>query len=141
MVSDVILIILGFGSGSVVAAAVFAFIVALGIVPRMAQRTKTHKWARLYEDTILLGGIFGTSTMFLDFKIPLPPFLMGGYALATGMFVGILAIAVAEVLNAMPIFLKRARLKHGISFMLMAFACGKVFGSLLYFLIDGFYTP
>ena len=53
-----LLVLAGFASGVVVAAGTFAFIAAIGIVPRMAQRTNTKQYIPFYEDTILLGGLF-----------------------------------------------------------------------------------
>ena len=50
-----LLVLAGFASGVVVAAGTFAFIAAIGIVPRMAQRTNTKQYIPFYEDTILLG--------------------------------------------------------------------------------------
>lgn len=38
----VILVVLGLASGGVVAGGIFAFISAIGIVPRMAKRTETQ---------------------------------------------------------------------------------------------------
>lgn len=138
---NVIFVIIGLGGGAVVSAAVFAFIAAIGIIPRMAQRTKTLAWIRYYEDVILIGGLCGTITMFVDFNIPLSPFFIGAISLAVGMFTGVLAIALAEVLNVSPIMMKRFNLRRGMRPLLLAFAFGKVAGSLLYFMKDGFYTP
>ena len=66
--------------------------------------------------------------------------LIGGYALCTGIFVGVLAMALTEVLNVLPILLRRTRLTKGLPWLILAFALGKVVGSLVYFLIDGFYV-
>ena len=51
----VILVVLGLASGGVVAGGIFAFISAIGIVPRMAKRTETQKYIPLQHyllDTI-----------------------------------------------------------------------------------------
>ncbi|AMJ40665.1 stage V sporulation protein AB [Anaerotignum propionicum] len=140
MMAKALLIILGFSSGVVVSAGVFAFIAAIGIIPRMAQRSITEKYIPLYEDIILLGGLFGTITMFIDFRLPSIPILVGGYALAIGIFIGVLAMALAEVLNVMPILLRRSRIAKGLPWMLLCFALGKMLGSILYFCVDGFYV-
>lgn len=140
MMAQVLLVVVGLASGMVVSAGVFAFIAAIGIVPRMAWRTQTQKYIHVYEDTILLGGLFGTLTMFVDFTLPNPPLLIGLLFLANGIFVGILAVSLAEVLNVMPILVRRGRMTKGLSWLLLAFALGKTFGSLLYFLVEGFYV-
>ncbi|NCC17093.1 MAG: stage V sporulation protein AB [Clostridia bacterium] len=140
MIAKAVLIIIGYSSGAAISAGIFAFIAAMGIIPRMAQRSKTEKYIRLYEDMVLLGGIFGTTSMYIDYRFPTLPVVAGGYALATGIFVGVLAMALAEVLNVMPIMLRRNRITKGLPWLVLSFALGKMLGSLLYFLVDGFYV-
>lgn len=135
----IILVILGFASGGVVSAGIFAFISAIGIVPRMAKRTNTQKYIPFYEDMITLGGIFGTTTMFISYHIPIGKFFAVVFSFANGIFIGCLAIALAEVLNVIPIFLRRSRIVSGIPILICAIAFGKILGSLLYFVIDGFF--
>lgn len=137
---QVLLVVFGLSSGIMVAAGVFAFIAAIGIIPRMAQRTQTKRFIPLYEDTIVLGGLFGTTAMFIDYRLPPWFFLAGGFALLEGIFVGVLVMALTEVLNVMPIMMRRARLTEGLQWIILAFALGKVVGSFLYFFIDGFYV-
>ncbi|MEY8320243.1 stage V sporulation protein AB [Lachnospiraceae bacterium 46-61] len=136
---NIILIILGLASGGMVAAGIFAFISAIGIVPRMAKRTQTQKYIPFYEDMITLGGIFGTTTMFIRYHLPIGNVLVVILAFTNGIFVGCLAIALAEVLNVIPIFLRRSRIVRGIPIFICAIAFGKMLGSLLYFIIDGFF--
>jgi len=71
----------------------------------------------------------------------MPPWnwLILAVAAFEGLFVGILAMALTEVLNVMPILMRRTRLTQGLRWIIPAFALGKVFGSLVYYLIDGFY--
>ena len=137
---QLLLMVFGVSSGTAVAAGVFAFIAAIGIVPRMAWRTGTRRYVRLYEDAIVLGGIWGTTTMFVDYRLPPWDWLVIVAALFTGIFVGVLVMALTEVLNVMPIMMRRARLTKGLQWIILAFALGKVTGSLLYYLIDGFYV-
>ena len=114
MLKTIYLIFLGLASGCMVAAGTFAFIAAIGIVPRMAKRTETQRFIRIYEDAIVLGGIWGTTAMFIRYRLPSVPLLLGGYALCTGIFVGVLAMALTEVLNVIPILLRRTRLTRGL---------------------------
>lgn len=140
MIRSAALAVYGFSSGIVVSAGVFAFIAAIGIVPRLAKRTKTQRFIPFYEDVITVGGLFGTTAMFIDYRLPPLPFLAAAFALFTGVFVGVLAVALAEVLNVMPVMLRRTRLTRGLPWLLLAFALGKTAGSLAYFLINGFYV-
>lgn len=134
------LIVFSIASGLMVSAGVFAFIAAIGIIPRMAWRTGTRHYVRFYEDIIVLGGLFGTTAMFVDYRLPPSEFLIGSVALFNGLFVGVLAMALTEVLNVMPILMRRARLTKGLQWIILSFALGKVVGSLLYYFVDGFYV-
>ena len=137
---ELFLVFYGTASGVLVSAGVFAFIAAIGIVPRMAWRTGTRQYIRLYEDAIVLGGLWGTTAMFVDYRLPSWGWLSALFALLTGIFTGVLAMALTEVLNVMPILMRRARLTKGLPWIILAFALGKVIGSLAYYLIDGFYV-
>lgn len=140
MIRSAALAVYGFSAGFVVSAGVFAFIAAIGIVPRLAKRTKTQRFIPFYEDVITIGGLFGTTAMFIDYRLPPFPFLAAAFALFAGIFVGVLAVALAEVLNVMPVMLRRLRLTRGLPWLLLAFALGKTAGSLAYFLVYGFYV-
>ncbi|MCL2225075.1 MAG: stage V sporulation protein AB [Defluviitaleaceae bacterium] len=136
---NLVSVIIGLGSGMVVSGAVFAFITVVGIVPRFAQKTATHSHCRTYETAITLGGIFGTVASFSQFRLPLGAVVLAALALAAGVFFGSLAMSLAEVLDVFPILSRRGRVQRGIFFFVMAIAFGKLAGSLLYFLLPGFY--
>ena len=51
---------------------------------------------------------------------------------------GCLSIALSEVLDGLPIFARRMRLKMGVSIAVVAVAIGKVAGAIVYF-VNGFY--
>ena len=54
------------------------------------------------------------------------------------MFVGCIAVSIAEVLDVIPVFMRRARLKNGIQAFVLSIAFGKAAGSLIYFIIPNF---
>ncbi len=132
-------VFIGFGSGLVISSAVFAFITVVGVVQRIAQKTKTEQYIKFYETILLIGGIFGGVAQFHDIRIPMSNIGVIIYGLAMGIFFGCLAASLAEVLNVIPIFSRRARLQQGLFFFVMALALGKLAGALLYFYIPGFY--
>jgi len=141
MIRHIAVILLGFASGLVIAGAVFAFITIVGVVPRLAQKTKTERNVRVYETAIVLGGIFGTAVSFWGLTVPIGAFFVVVLSLANGIFFGVLAMSLAEVLNVIPILVRRTRLQHGMFYFVMAIALGKLLGALLYFLKQGFHTP
>ena len=132
------LILLRFSSGAMVAAGIFAFIAVIGVVPRLAQKTKTESACRFYESCITAGGIFGCLPLVFDFVLPIPQVLFVPVGFCVGIFIGTLAVSLAEVLNVVPVFLRRARLTIGIPVFLLAVALGKLAGALLSFLVSYF---
>jgi len=133
------LAVLGLASGLVIAGAVFAFITAVGVVPRLAQKTRTTEHIKLQEMAFALGGVFGTVVGLFRLYMPIGNIGVVALSIANGVFIGCLAMSLAEVLNVIPIFTRRARIQKGMFFLVMAIAVGKLVGALLYFLVPGFY--
>lgn len=131
---------IGFGSGLVISGAVFAFIAVIGVVPRLAQKTGTTKYIKFYEEALIVGGILGTCIDFFEFNFFIGKTAVIIYSLGVGIFVGCLAMSLAEVLNVIPILTRRARVQQGMFFFILALAFGKLAGSLLYFFVPGYYT-
>jgi stage V sporulation protein AB len=132
-------VIIGLGSGLVISGAVFAFITMIGVVTRLAQKSGTGGHVRLYESAIMLGGIMGCVGTFFPLRVPLG---VGGLivtGLCGGVFYGVLAMSLAEVLDVIPILSRRAGVRRGLFFFVLAVAVGKMLGSLLYFLKPGFF--
>lgn len=135
-----ILILLGIGGGTVISGAVFAFIAIIGVVPRLAQKTKTEKYIMVYENAIVTGGIFGAFTILFDYYLPIGTIPAMLYSLSIGIFYGCLAVSLAEVLNVIPILARRTMLTKGIKYFVLAIALGKALGAVLYYFVDGFYV-
>ncbi|MCL2617781.1 MAG: stage V sporulation protein AB [Defluviitaleaceae bacterium] len=129
----------GVASGAVISAAVFAFISAIGLVTRLAQKTRTEAKIIWYESAIMAGGIFGAGLNLFEFSLNASPFLGGAalvlWGLAAGVFYGCLAMSIAEVLDVIPILARRARIKYGLRVIVVTIACGKMTGALLYFFV------
>lgn len=130
---QIILVIISFSSGVVIAGGVFAFIAMIGIVPRMAQKTNTEGHIVSYENAIIYGGIFGSLLMTFNFYLPIW-YLSIIPALAIGVFIGAIAVSIAEILDVVPVFMRRASLKMGLGIFITSIALGKLFGSMIYFL-------
>lgn len=130
---NLILSFLGLSAGLGIAAGLFAFLVALGTISDFADRTHTGKYVVLYEDFIIAGGILGN--LFWVFEIEWLNFnwLLPVFGLFTGIFVGCWSMALADILNIFPIFIRRAKITTGISALIIAMALGKSLGSLLFF--------
>lgn len=122
----------------ITSAGIVALINVVGIVPRLAFKTRTAKRVHMYETGIILGTTIGNlQFMYLNrLKIPSPLISAYGlmFALFSGVYVGCLIMALAETLQVLPIFVKRSKLVFGLAAMLVAFALGKGLGSIWYFL-------
>lgn len=127
--------ITGFCGGMFVAAALAAFIIGLGIIPRYAGITHTGNHLLLYEDGLILGTILGNIAFIYRPNIPLG---IGGLVV-TGIFFGIFLgswiIALGEVVNVFAIMARRIGLVKGIGFVILSLAIGKTLGSLLQFFV------
>ena len=135
----ILAIIIAFASGIIISGAVFAFIAIIGVVPRLAQKTRTEDKIRFYEEAIIWGGIIGTASMIYDFYIPIGKFFAILYAGCIGIFFGCLAVSLAEILNVLPILTRRGRIQTGLKYFILAVALGKLIGSIIYSRIPSFY--
>ena len=125
--------LIGLSAGSIVAGGLFGFVVSLGIVSDFADRTGTANRIGLYEDAVAVGGILGNLVLLYDIPLTAISPLMGVFGIFSGIFVGCWALALAEVLNVFPIFLRRINVTKGIGFVILGIAIGKVLGALVYF--------
>ena len=125
--------VIGLSAGSLVASGLIAFIIGLGVISDFADRTNTANNVLLYEDAVALGGILGNIVYLYQIPIPGASVLLGIFGLLSGIFVGCWAMALAEVLNVFPIFMRRAKLSKGIPYFILSIAVGKAVGGIIYF--------
>ena len=135
----ILAIIIAFASGIIISGAVFAFITIIGVVPRLAQKTRTEDSIIIYEEAIIVGGILGTLSMIFNFYIPIGKFFAVLYATGIGIFFGCLAVSLAEVLNVIPILTRRGKIQTGLKYFIIAVALGKLIGAIIYSRIPSFY--
>lgn len=133
MISHILLGIIGFSSGLVVAGGVIALIVGLGIVTRYVGITHTGRHLRLYEDFALLGGVFGVLLTVYNMPVPLGSFGLILLGIGSGIYVGSWILALAEIVNIFPIMTRRIGMVKGMSMAIISMAVGKVLGSLMHF--------
>ena len=138
-----------FGFGLLSSGGVFTVFVTVGLVPRLADKTHTASKIILYENCIVAGAIWGcifsvygeffTDMLGKSALITVPEwgvwgnFVLAVFGIFAGIFVGCFAIAIAEMLNTIPIFTRRIRLGKGAGIVMLALALGKTVGALIYF--------
>ena len=134
------LILAGFCSGTGVAAGTFAFLLVIRVIPRMVQKAKLEHRVVYIENIVFRGIVFGTILSLFSWKKKWILAILGRsiltiYGLSAGMFVGCIAVALAEILDTFPIFFRRLRIKASFaSLMIFVMAIGKMVGSLFFFL-------
>lgn len=132
-IREIFLTLVGLASGFAVSAGVFAFIISVGVIPRMVGKSRTVKDVMIYETIILLGGTFGNLFSLFEWKLPLGNTLLILFGVSAGVFTGCLAVALAEILNSFPIMFRRLRIKEGLGWVLFFMAMGKTVGSLYFY--------
>lgn len=130
MWGKLLLLFAGLSGGICVAGGLFAFLMIVGVVTRLASGTKTAKNVVLYEDISLFGLVFGNIAYLFGNNMPIGTISLLIYGLGAGVFTGCLAAALAEIVNVIPVMVKRIKLKYGISAVMVAFALGKLAGSI-----------
>lgn len=146
-----ILALAAFSFGLLAAAGVFTVLSAVGLIPRFAGKTHSAKEIWLYENMVMLGTIVGCIFSVFDRYLQIGAWMkqtwpdlnrlwealgqgfLGVSGLFYGMFVGCLALAIAEMLDSIPIFTRRISFRHGLGCVVLAMAAGKLCGSLFYF--------
>lgn len=134
MIQEILLkilqIFIGFSSGIAVGAGFVAFITVLGIIPRLIQLSKTEKYIKIYGAAVIIGLFFGSYFSFAPISTSQPVFALILWGGLHGIFNGMLAAALTEVLNVFPILTRRIGMGGYVILFMMALMLGKVFGSL-----------
>lgn len=154
MMRNFLLVLTGGSYGLLAAAGVFTVLVAVGLVPRFAGKTHTAKYVIIYEEMVIFGTLTGCVLSIFSrycqfgawWQQRLPQHeaafrfmgmaAQGIFGLFAGMFVGCLALAIAEMLDSIPIFTRRISFRHGLGLAIVSMAAGKICGSLFYFLAE-----
>ena len=135
MISKYIIIaFIGLSSGACVAAGLFAFIVAIGVVNRIATRTKTASHIRLYETSTISGAILFNIIYLFSSSLPTNYYGLIIFGLFAGLFIGLQSMTLAEVIKTLPILAIRIKLVEGLPYVVASIALGKTIGSLFGFL-------
>ena len=132
-IKQVLLGVTGLAAGGLVAAGVFALITSIGVLPRLADKSRTASNVKTYESAVFWGGIWGN--ILYIYKIPMPfswPSLIA-FGLFSGMFVGCLATSLAESLKTTSVFSRRMRLHRGMAAIVLSTALGKAIASTMFF--------
>lgn len=151
---QVFLGICGLSFGLLSSAGVFTVLASVGLIPRFAGKMHVAKKVFVLEEAVVFGTLFGgffsvfsrygevgkfvlSRQIFGTETVVIWKILGNGFLILwgffAGIFVGCLALAIAEMLDSIPIFSRRVGFRHGLGLAIAATAFGKLIGSLLYF--------
>lgn len=155
IIRQILLGIIGVSSGLIVSAGVFTVLISVGLIPRFAGKMHVARRIFVLEEMVVFGTLAGGFfSIFSDWgmigKFVREHSLFGDgatdgvwnlagtfflvlFGVFAGIFVGCLALAIAEMLNTIPIFARRIGFRHGLGIAILAVALGKLMGSLIYF--------
>lgn len=134
------LIFVGLCSGTGIAAGTFAFLFVIRVIPRIVQKAKVEHKIIYIENIVFRGVLFGTLLSLFSWKKKWLFAILGRSILtiagvSAGIFVGCIAVALAEILDTFPIFFRRIHMKEEMgTVMILVMALGKMIGSLFFFL-------
>ncbi|MFD1955794.1 stage V sporulation protein AB [Paenibacillus thailandensis] len=130
-VPNLFVAVLGFSGGLAVGSASVALLIVFDLIPRLAQLGNAFRKAVWFETAVVCGSLYWTAADFFEWRFGLPdtwPLILPG--LLDGVFVGMLAAALTEVMNVLPIMAKRLHLSKYTVGLVMAMVLGKLAGSL-----------
>lgn len=155
IIRQILLGIIGVSGGLIVSAGVFTVLISVGLIPRFAGKMHVARRIFVLEEMVVFGTLFGGFfSVFGDWgrigafvrehvlfghsaaegiwRLAGTVFLLV-FGVFAGIFVGCLALAIAEMLNTIPVFARRIGFRHGLGIAILAVAFGKLVGSLIYF--------
>lgn len=128
-------IFIGLSGGVAVGSGLVAFLTVLDVLPRLAYMIRKSRQPHFFESAVIVGAVFWTVMDFFNFSVPLHRLGTAVVGTFAGVFVGMLAAALTEVLNVIPIMAKRLGMKKYVLWLMLAMVLGKVIGSLLDWLL------
>ncbi|MGI6094707.1 MAG: stage V sporulation protein AB [Lachnospiraceae bacterium] len=133
MGAQILMGMIGLFGGIIIASALGALLVGLGIIPRYAGITKTAEKISLYEDATVLGALFGNLVFLYHWEISVGWIGLAVIGFLFGVYLGSWIIALGEVVNLFAIMARRVGLTKGIGWVILSMAAGKMIGSWMLF--------
>lgn len=131
----ILLALTGLSAGILVSGGMYALITTLGIINRIAQDTHTAGDILLYEECVIWGATVGNVLFVFDIAVPWGTAALIGFGLIGGIYAGCLAIALAEVIKTIPVYIMRTGLTTGFGIIILLMALGKGIGGMIYFFL------
>ena len=126
------LIIFGLSAGIMVGAGVVALLILVGIIPRMAQITKTKSFINYYEKILVIGTLLGSLISIQNISISIGRIGVLILGLSYGIYIGFLSSGLAEILDYIPIVSRRLKIPTlYLKYIIISLLIGKVIGAII----------
>src|SRR5690625_3636094 len=122
--------LIGFSSGIAVGAGYVAFLTLLKIIPRLIFLSNSQHRSAIYIIPVISGTIFGTYLSFTNLSLFHSSTIFLLFGIIHGIFNGMIAAAVAELLNVLSRVSRRSDLDKHVKHVLIAIVSGEVLGAL-----------
>lgn len=122
---------IGFSSGVLIGAIFIALLIIFKMIPRIIQLLHLPFNGKMLALALVFGGLFGTFLSFTRITLEMNYIFLIVWGIFHGIFNGMLAAALLEVLHVFPLLAQRVRLKRYTRLFLVALLFGKVCGSIL----------
>ncbi|CAB3391846.1 stage V sporulation protein AB [Kyrpidia spormannii] len=124
----------GLAWGVTVGSGFLALLSVLDVVPRLVQLTRFKGGLLAYQWALIAGAFISTLSEIFPMPMSLSRWMAAAWGLFAGVFVGMVAGALTEVLNVLPILARRLRLERVLPLLVSAMVIGKMMGCLVNFL-------
>lgn len=137
--NKIFLVVLGLSGGITVGAGVFAFFTVLGVLVRVIDISETEVYGGTYKIAIILGSLISTYIYIFRIGMNIGKGWLIVIGLYMGIFVGMVSSALAEVLNVIPSLSINMGITRWILLLIISIILGKTIGSIIYWVLPGFY--
>ncbi len=129
-----------FAEGLAVGSGLAALVVLLAVAVRLARITGTPGWSRAYEWALVLGSAAAASYEVWPWSLHGPRVGAAALGLGMGLFIGLLAASLAEVVAVVPLASRRLGLVAYMPRLVLAVALGKTLGAVLWLLVPSLFS-
>lgn len=137
---SLIVILVGFCGGVATGGGLVAFLAVLGVITRVIEILNNKQYLIASKIIILLGVVSSSFMYFLNLTVSLPKITALLIGVIMGIFVGMIVGALAETLDIVTSITDILDIPKWIYLIVLVIILGKVLGSVLYWIVPGFYS-
>ncbi len=132
-ISSFLYLFMSFSTGAIISSAIYAFLTVIGLIPRLILKTKTDKYIVFYENVIILSGVLSALTYTLHLQFSIPIIFVWYILFCLGIFTGSLAVCLAEVMDILPIIVRKFGMANDTKLLMVLIGVGKGLGAFIFY--------